>query len=97
MNEDTSQGNDNNNNNDNSSRSSNSGRSSGQSNNNNNGNNNQNDMYLATFDDTEQLFDMYHVDDNISELYYCTNTSRFDVDISDNFENYPIGDLMRLQ
>ena len=33
----------------------------------------------------------------ISETYYDTNTSRFNVDLSDNFGNYPIGDCMRCQ
>ena len=94
VNEDTNQGNDNNSNNDNSSRSSNSGRSSRQSNINNN---NQNNMYLVTVDGTDQRFDMYHVDDKISEAYYYTNTSRFNVNLSDNFENYPIGDFMCCQ
>ena len=54
-------------------------------------------MHLVTFDDTEQLFDMYHVNNKISEAYYDTNTSRFKVDLSENFENYPIGDFMRYQ
>ena len=93
MNEDNNQGNDNNNNNDNSSSSSNSGRSSRQSNNNNN--QNQNDMHLVTVDGTGSLLDMYHVDDNISEAYYNTSTNRFNANLSDNFENYPIANTMR--
>ena len=54
-------------------------------------------MHLVTFDDTEHLLDMYHVDNNISEVYDDTNTSRYNVNLSDNFKNYPIGEFMRCQ
>ena len=52
-------------------------------------------MHLVTFDDID--FDMYHVDDYISDAYYDTDISRFDVNISDNFESYPIGNRMECQ
>ena len=40
---------------------------------------------------------MYHVNDNISDAYYDTNTSRVDVNISENLNSYPIGSQIECQ
>ena len=53
-------------------------------------------MHLATFD-TNELFDIYHVNDNISDTYYDNDMSRFQVDLSDNLNSFLIGKQMECQ